>query len=136
MERNTMERTKLITIACLIASNQESNVFNPKAYGAVGDGVTNDTAAFASVVAAAKAVHGIVQIPAETYLATIAVTEGGITIQGAGKKATNIKAPNTAAASAAGRVVVVAESDHTTIKDLTIDGNKSARSGKSPATAR
>jgi polygalacturonase len=132
MERNTMERTKLITIACLIASNQESNVFDPKAYGAVGDGVTNDTAAFASVVAAAKAVHGIVQIPAGTYLATIAVTKGGITIQGAGKEATIIKAPNTAAASAA----VVAESDHTTIKDLTIDGNKSARSGKSPAPIR
>jgi polygalacturonase len=43
-----MEPTKLITIACLVASNQESNVFDPKAYGAVGDGVTTDTAAFAA----------------------------------------------------------------------------------------
>src|SRR5712692_10109811 len=59
-------------------------------------------------------------------------TKGGITIQGAGKEATIIKAPNTAAASAAGRVVVVADSDHTTIKDLTIDGNKSGRPDKKP----
>ncbi|MFZ3376199.1 MAG: glycosyl hydrolase family 28-related protein, partial [Chthoniobacterales bacterium] len=152
-----MKRTQLTTIACLTASmvlaphflsadpvngtstpanstasDKEGQVFDPKAYGAVGDGVTDDTAAFAGVVAAATPARGIVQIPAGTYLATVAVTKGGITIQGAGKEATIIKAPNTAAASTAGRVVVVAESDHTKIKDLTIDGNKSARSGKKP----
>jgi hypothetical protein len=152
-----MKRTKLTTMACLTASmalaphlsvadpvngaatpgnstasDKEGQVFDAKAYGAVGDGVTDDTAAFASVVAAATTVRGTVQIPAGTYLATLAVTKGGITIQGAGKEATIIKAPNTAAASATGRVVVVAGSDHTTIKDLTIDGNKSARSGKKP----
>jgi hypothetical protein len=137
-----MKRTQLTTIACLTArmvlaphfssADPEGQVFNPKAYGAVGDGVADDTAAFASVVAAATPARGIVQIPAGTYLATVAVTKGGIAIQGAGKEATIIKAPNTAAASAAGRVVVVAESDRTTIKDLTIDGNKSARSGKKP----
>jgi pectin methylesterase-like acyl-CoA thioesterase len=139
---NIMERTKLITIVCLTASmalaphfsiaDPEGQVFDTKAYGAVGDGVADDTAAFASVVAAATAARGTVQIPAGTYLATVAITKGGITIQGAGKEATIIKAPDTAAASAAGRVVVVADSDHTTIKDLTIDGNKSARAGKKP----
>jgi len=152
-----MKRSKLTTVVCLTASmalaphlsiadpvngaatpgnstasGKEGQVFDAKDYGVVGDGVTDDTAAFASLVAAATAVHGAVQIPAGTYLATIAVTKGGITIQGAGKEATIIKAPNTAAASAAGRVVLVAGSDHTTIKDLTIDGNESARSGKKP----
>ena len=152
-----MKRSKLTTVVCLTASmalaphlsiadpvngaatpgnstasGKEGQVFDAKDYGVVGDGVTDDTAAFASLVAAATAVQGTVQIPAGTYLATIAVTKGGITIQGAGKEATIIKAPNTAAASAAGRVVLVAGSDHTTIKDLTIDGNESARSGKKP----
>jgi hypothetical protein len=70
-----------------------------------------------------------VQIPAGTYVATIAVTRGGIKIQGAGKDATIIKAPN---ATAATRVVAVANSDGTTIRDLTIDGNKSERSDKKP----
>jgi len=153
-----MKRIKLTTVVCLTASmllalhfsiadpvngtatpgnstaseNKEEQVFDAKAYGAAGDGVTDDTAAFASLVTAATAARGIVQIPAGTYLATISVTKGGITILGAGKDATIIKAPNTTAASAAGRILAVASSDRTTIKDLTIDGNKSKRSGKKP----
>ncbi|SRR6266852_5788468 len=97
-----MKRTKLTTIVCLTASmalaphfsiadpvnggatpgnstasaNQEGQVFDPKAYGVVGDGVTDDTAAFAGVVAAATAVRGIVQVPAGTYLATMAINQG------------------------------------------------------------
>ncbi len=114
------------------AGSKEEKIFDAKAYGAAGDGVTDDTAAFASVVAAATAARATVQIPAGTYVATIAVTKGGITIQGAGKDATIIKAPNTAAASAAGRVLAVACPDGTTIKDLTIDGNKSKRLDKKP----
>lgn len=113
-------------------SGKEGHVFDAKDYGVVGDGVTDDTAAFASLVAAATAVQGTIQIPAGTYLARIAVTKGGITIQGASKEGTIIKAPNTAAASAAGRVILVADSDHTTIKDLTIDGNSSERFGQKP----
>src|SRR5262249_43915243 len=78
---------------------------------------------------AATAAKATVQIPAGTYLATIAVTTGGILIQGAGKDATIIKAPK---ATAATRVVAIANSNGTTIKDLTIDGNKSERLDKSP----
>jgi hypothetical protein len=108
---------------------KKGQIFDPKAYGATGDGVTDDTAAFASVVAAATAARGTVQIPAGTYFATIAVTKGGIIIQGAGKDATIIKAPNGTAAT---RLVAVADSRGTVIKDLTIDGNKAKRSGKKP----
>jgi hypothetical protein len=107
-----------------------ATIFDPKAYGAAGDGVTDDTAAFADAVAAAAAVRGTVHIPAGTYVATVAVTKGGVTIEGEGKDATIIRARNTKAASVAGRVLVVANSDGTAIKDLTIDGNKTARSGK------
>jgi len=109
--------------------DKEEKIFDPKAYGAVGDGLTDDTAAFARVVAAATAVRGTVKIPAGTYLATIFVTRGGITVQGAGKDATIIKAPATTAAT---RVVAVANSNGTTIKDLTIDGNKAERSNEKP----
>src|SRR6476620_10190067 len=109
--------------------NTAGQVFDAKAYGAAGDGLTDDTAAFAKVVAAATAVRGTVKIPAGTYLATIFVTRGGITVQGAGKDATIIKAPATTAAT---RVVAVANSNGTTIKDLTIDGNKAERSNEKP----
>lgn len=120
------------TSPSIVSKSKEGQVFDVKTYGAAGDGVTDDTAAFANVVAAAIAAKGTVQIPAGTYLATMAITKGGITIQGAGKDATIIKAPNTTAASAAGRVLTVANSNGTTIKDLTIDGNKSERTGKKP----
>jgi hypothetical protein len=113
------------------SENKEEQVFDAKAYGAAGDGITDDTAAFASVVSAAKAVRGTVKIPAGTYLATIFVAGGGISIEGAGKDTTIIKAPKTTAAS---RVVAVANSNGTTIKDLTIDGNRSERSQEKPIT--
>lgn len=109
--------------------DEEEKVFDPKAYGALGDGLTDDTAAFARVVAAATAVQGTVKIPAGTYLTTIFVTRGGITIQGAGEHATSVKAPK---ATTATRVVAVANSDGTTIKDLTIDGNNAERSNEKP----
>ena len=110
----------------------EVSVFDPKAYGAVGDGVTNDTAAFADAIAHAAMVRGTVHIPAGIYVATIAVTKGGITLEGEGKDITTIKAPHTKAASTADRIVAVANSDRTIIKDLTIDGDKMAGSGEKP----
>lgn len=120
-----------ITANPTTSESSQGKVFDVKIYGAKGDGVTDDTAAFASVVSAATAAKGTVQIPAGTYVATMAVTMGGITIRGAGKDATIIKAPN---ATAATRVVAVANSDGTVLKDLTIDGNKAGRSDEKPIT--
>ena len=53
----------------LIARDKGGQVFNVKAYGAVGDGVTDDTAAVNAAFAAAYAAGGgVVYFPAGTYL--------------------------------------------------------------------
>jgi len=107
-------------------------LFDAKAYGAMGDGVTDDTAALASAVAAATATQGIVRLPAGTYVGTITITKGGITIEGAGKNTTVIKAPISTPSPGPGAVLGIANSSHTTIKDLTIDGNRRKRAGSRP----
>jgi len=111
------------------AKDTGAQVYNVKDYGAKGDGVADDTGSFAETIAAATATHGTVRIPGGRYLATIAVTKGGITIQGDGDDATIIKAPKVTPAT---RVVVVANSDRTTIRNLTIDGNRTDRSNEKP----
>lgn len=56
-----------------------TGVFNVKSYGAVGDGATNDSAAFSAAFAAAMAVSGTVYAPRGTYrLASIVnIANGG-----------------------------------------------------------
>lgn len=71
-----------------------SNWYNVKAYGAVGDGSTDDAPAInAAVAAAAAAGGGVVYIPANTYaLASgIVITADGIRILGDGRGATILK---------------------------------------------
>ncbi|HEX6682947.1 MAG TPA: right-handed parallel beta-helix repeat-containing protein [Candidatus Limnocylindrales bacterium] len=76
--------------------------FNVKDYGAVGDGVADDTGAFqAAVNAAAAAGGGIVRVPAGVYKRggpTIDV-RGNVRIVGAGTGATTILDQSTAAGS-------------------------------------
>lgn len=45
-----------------------ARVFNVQAYGAIGDGTTNDRAAFVAAIAAAAAAGGVVHVPTGTYL--------------------------------------------------------------------
>ena len=56
------------------------------AFGAKGDGTTDDTAALQAAVAAANAKPGVVLLPAGTYLlsAPLVVTSGKVVIRGAG----------------------------------------------------
>lgn len=50
------------------AHSATDSVFNVKMYGAVGDGVTDDTAAIQSAINAAAAVQGVAFFPSGTYL--------------------------------------------------------------------
>lgn len=104
-------------------------VFNVKAYGAVGDGVATDTTAIQAAVTAAVAVHGVVFFPAGTYLcgALTTLTSSGLTIRGAGRYATTIK--GTATTWLTFDTFSVAPTQHgaydtLTISDLTLDGQQ------------
>lgn len=86
------------------SSNNESRLdarwFNVKSpvYGAVGDGVANDTAAVASAMTAAAAVGGVLWFPPGTYLADVTAS-AGVSFRGAGRssiiKGTTIVASTT-----------------------------------------
>lgn len=68
-------------------------LFNVKAFGAQGDGSTDDTKAIQSAIDAAQTSNGgIVYLPQGTYLVSgnLSVTAGNVTLAGAGQQATTI----------------------------------------------
>lgn len=67
-------------------------LFNVKdsAYGATGDGTTNDATAINAAIAAAAAVGGIVYFPPGTYRITSALTPSSCSLVGAGAEASSI----------------------------------------------
>lgn len=88
-----------------------------RAKGARGDGVTDDTAAFAAALAAAGSSHEVF-VPAGTYLAQVGLQLKS-RIRGAGREYTTIKAPN----GLNGSVVVGSGSSGGALRDLTVNGN-------------
>ena len=71
----------------------QAKVFNVKAYGAAGDGTTNDTAAIQSAINAAGAAGGgTAYLPAGSYLTSSSISlVSNVQVIGAGKKATIVK---------------------------------------------
>ncbi|PSC69079.1 band 7 [Micractinium conductrix] len=69
--------------------------YNVKAFGAKGDGSTDDTAAIKRAIAAANAAPGVVLFPPGTYILTkpITVYRGKVVLRGAGQGLTTIHIP-------------------------------------------
>lgn len=101
--------------------------FDLRFFGAVGDGVTDDSAALNAAITAANAAGGgTVRIVSGTYLigATI-VPKANVTVVGAGMHSTIIKLKDATNVS-----MMVATSAHRfALCDLTLDGNKANNTG-------
>lgn len=92
-------------------------------YGAVGDGVNDDTGAIQDAIDAAVASNGVVYIPAGSYKTTAPINiYGECSVYGAGIGKTVIK-PTTAVAEAVqiGNVVSQANAHTGVIRDFTVD---------------
>jgi len=98
--------------------------------GAVGDGITDDTAAINAAITVASGLGGgVVQLAAGTFLVTNLVMKSRVILRGAGMDATTIKL----AASTTHDVIDTngtsgAPASLVGIEDLTVNGNKSAQS--------
>lgn len=106
------------------------DLVNVKDYGALGDGVTDDTAAIAAAVAVAIAGSKLVYLPAGTYIATVSIRGNSTGLIGEGSSCTTIKHPvvttsnvleigDTASGNSATAYSAIV------IRGVTLDGNRS-----------
>lgn len=73
------------TVANMPAYLANNAVFNVKDFGAVGDGIADDTAVIQAVITAAASAGGVILLPVGSYLVTTPlILSGGITLQGSG----------------------------------------------------
>lgn len=100
--------------------------FDVKAYGAVGDGSTDDTTAINSAITAASAAGGIVFIPAGTFISSQVVMKSNVWLRGAGRNVTTLKLK--AASNQSLVVLSAATTQDTLLTDLTLEGNATNQS--------
>ncbi|WP_122669584.1 M10 family metallopeptidase C-terminal domain-containing protein [Pseudomonas viridiflava] len=116
-------------------------IFNTKDFGALGDGVTNDTAAIqATIDAAAAAGGGEVVLAAGTYIVSggeepsdgCLMLRSNVTLSGAGMGETIIKLADGSDTKVTGivRSAYGEETHDFGMKNLTLDGNRDATTGK------
>lgn len=98
-------------------------VINVKDYGAVGDGVTNDTSAIAAAVAALPATNATLVIPAGVFRTNTVNISGktGLNIIGHGIGVSTLKGAGPE------RVLVISSSSQVYVNGITFDGNCTAR---------
>lgn len=111
-------------------------VYNVKEYGALGDGVTNDTAGIqAAIDAASSAGGGIVVMPSGTYRYGSQSNGGGqlagiimkshVTLRGEGIGSTIVKPLDSNSGLSVSSIGSLYNQTDITIEDLEVDGNKS-----------
>lgn len=100
-------------------STEDRQFYNVKSYGAIGNGVANDTTAIQDAINAANAAGGgVVFLPTGTYLINSALTlYTGITLRGAGTEATIITQSSTTANG-----LVAVDKASITLEDFLLDG--------------
>jgi hypothetical protein len=103
-------------------NDTDAKVYGVKSYGAVGDGVTDDTTAIQAAIDAAAA-GGIIFFPAGTYLISTVLTVGDsdiLTLQGEGKGSIIKKGAN---------MTMISLGKQSTMRDLYLDGNGGTYTG-------
>lgn len=96
-----------------------------KALGAIGDGVTDDTAAITAAISTGRMVF----LSAGTYLTSGITAVSNLWLRGAGRGITTLLLKD----ASAGAVIAGTSKDQITISDLSINGNKA---GQTTAAAR
>lgn len=106
-----------------IALRDVTHVYDVKAYGAVGDGTTNDTAALAACIAATPAGGTILLTPGSTYITTspLSITAANVTVIGHGAVIKSSATTNGAKLAITGSGV--------SVYGLTVDGAHAGTSG-------
>lgn len=124
--------TSHMATTTLIALDQGGQVYNVKAYGAVGDGITDDTTAINTTLAKG----GTTFFPAGTYLVTGLTLAGGAHMLGVGAGLYGTVAPVTQRsiiklknAANTNLINVPAGNSYGSIEHMEFDGNKANQSG-------
>lgn len=101
------------------------SVYNIKSYGAVGNGIANDTTAIQNAINAAVS-GGTVYFPDGTYLinSDLTIVSNNVRLVGSGRSSI-IKSANASSANC----IKVSNANHIIISDLQLDGNRLNQSG-------
>jgi parallel beta-helix repeat protein len=97
------------------------DIVSVRAFGAKGDGSTNDTAAFIAAATSAAALKQMLFIPGGTYVVGNWTPPASLYVYGAGAANTILRRPASASTNDA---VVNLTAGSVTLENLTVDGNK------------